>query len=221
MINKRSFMMVTKRYNGRFFSVLGDSVSTLAGYNPQECGVHYDWQMKRMTNITDMVDTWWGKVITELGGQLLVNHSWSGSTACRLPGCEIECYGCSDHRTGILGTEDQAPDVVMIFLGINDLGFGVGLEDFSAAYELMLRKIHNNYPQAEIWCLTIPNFSGIGSRAEGHNGVIRACAAAEGCRCMDLYRPDVLCDTIDGIHPTARGMMTMAELVLELILGDA
>lgn len=207
--------MAKEGYQGKYFSVLGDSISTLAGYNPPECGVYYDWPMKRCAGILGPEDTWWGRVIAELGGQLLVNHSWAGSTVCRMPGYEIESYGCSDARTGALGTEGRDPDVVMILMGLNDLGLGVALSAFSAAYGLMLQKIQRHYPQTEIWCLTLPDVSGVGARVEGYNQTICAVAAQNGCRSVDIFCGDVVCETVDGYHPTARGMQMIAEMVLK------
>ena len=217
--------IVNASYKNKYFSVMGDSVSTLAGYNPPECGVYYDWKMKRLAGISTPEDTWWGKVIEELGGSLLVNHSWAGSTVCRLPGCEVESYGCSDERTGALGSEGHLPDVVMILMGLNDLGHGVSLAregesltSFPVAYGVMLKKIQQNYPGTEIWCLTLPRISGIGARAENYNRVIRTCAAENGCRCVDIYRSDAVCDTMGDYHPTAQGMQTIARLVIEALL---
>ena len=202
-------------YAGKFFSVLGDSVSTLAGYHPPECGVFYDWQVKRRAGIRGPEDTWWGRVLEALGGQLLVNHSWSGSTVCRLPGCEIQSYGCSDGRTGALGAEGRTPDVVMVFMGINDLGYSLDPEAFFADYCRMLQKIRRNYPQTAVWCLTLPNLSGLGARAAVYNRAIRAAAEQNGCRRIELFCEDAPCETMDGYHPTAGGMETIGRLVLE------
>ena len=214
--------MAESNYKNKYFSVLGDSISTLAGYNPPECGVFYDWRMKRLAGILTPEDTWWGYVIEALGGKLLVNHAWSGSTVCRLPGCEVESYGCSDFRTGALGAEGRTPDVVMVFMGLNDLGYGISPASFADAYGLMLKKLKNNYFQAEIWCLTLPQVPDVGGRVAAYNDTIRTCAAENGCRYIDVYRPDVVCDTLDGLHPTARGMRTIADLMLEeLGRGDA
>lgn len=225
-------------YKGKYFSVLGDSISTLAGYNPPENEVFYDWKNKMLFDVYTPSDTWWGQVIEALGGELLVNDAWSGSMVCKHPDCEIESYGCSDTRTGRLGIGEQKPDVVMILLGLNDFGCGMqlrpkeGEEDlrfFSVAYETMLRKLRKNYPQAEIWCMTLPysrwsknpDFVAPAIRSGGHirdyGRVICDCAQKVGCKVMDIFRPDAPYDTQDGYHPTGRGMQTIARAVLEQI----
>ena len=218
---------------GRKFSILGDSISTLAGYNPPECAVFYDRENKRLSGVYTPEDTWWGQAINALGGQLLVNHSWSGSLVCKHPACEIESYGCSDARTGALGTEEQTPDVIMILLGLNDRGWGMrvtpgggenGLSVFSVAYAAMLEKLKRNYPEAEIWCLTLPHgkdgeFQGaFGRQIADYCEAIRRCGEQVGCRVVDIYRPDQPYDTLDGYHPTAEGMKIIADAVLDELM---
>lgn len=230
--------MTLRNYQNKYFSILGDSISTLAGYNPPECAVFYDWQNKYLSGIYAPEDTWWGKVIDALGGKLLMNNSYSGSLVCKHPDCEIESYGCSDTRTGGLGIGNQSPDVVMILLGLNDFGCGMPiapadganeLSAFSTAYDAMLAKIRKHYPQAEIWCLTLPRscwsknpaFEAPACRSGGHIRdycrAIRTCAEKASCRVVDIFCPDDPYDTIDGYHPTAEGMQTIADAVLRAI----
>ena len=218
---------MTKKYEGKYFSLLGDSISTLAGYNPPECAVFYDWQMKRQAGIRGPEDTWWGIVLEELGGKLLVNHSWSGSLVSKLPQCEIQSYGSSNSRTSALGEEGREPDVILILMGLNDFGWGIGPEAFADAYQTMLRKLRCQYPQAEIWCMTLPisrwsknpDFVAPTCRAGWHlrdyNRAIRACAEERACRVVDLFCPEKPYDTIDGYHPNAQGMRTLAQAVIE------
>lgn len=224
-------------YRGKYFSILGDSISTLAGCNPPECGVFYDRENKYLAGIYAPQDTWWGQVIEALGGHLLVNNAWSGSTVCRLPMYEIDSYGCSDGRTGGLHIGTVSPDVVMVLLGLNDFGCGLpvvgdgGAQVFSTAYEMLLGKLRRNYPASEIWCLTLPvscwskqpGFVPPPMRGGWHVAeycqAIRDCAGKLGCRVVDIYDPAAPYDTIDGYHPTAEGMQTIARAVLRALEG--
>ena len=227
--------MKKSQYKGKYFSVLGDSISTLAGYNPPDHAVFYEGSNCFLAEIFSPEDTWWGAVIQGLEARLLVNDSFSGSMVCKHPACQIESYGCSDERTGNLARGAQHPDVVMVLLGINDWGCGMqllpddqrqDLRVFSVAYETMLAKIKANYPQAEVWCLTLPRSCWNSHpqveipvyRAGGHFGeycsVIRACAEKMGCRLVDIFDPAQPYDTIDGFHATADGMRTIARAVL-------
>ena len=230
--------MKMMNYQNKYFSILGDSISTLDGYNPPENAVFYDWGNKRLSGVYTPEDTWWGMVIDALGGKLLVNDSWSGSLVCRHPDCEIESYGCSDSRTASLGNGSQTPDVVMVFMGLNDFGWAMRPEPeagecdltvFSVAYDTMLAKIKANYPNAEVWCLTLPvgcrsnqpDFMPILIRGGWHQAdycrVIRSCARKMQCRVVDIFLPDYPYDTMDGYHPTAEGMKTIAKSVLHAI----
>ena len=225
-------------YENKFFSVLGDSISTLEGRIPPEYSVYYDWDHCCMANIFSITDTWWGQVIEKLGGFLLQNNSFSGSRVTKDPECEIESYSCSDERTSGLGTDEYTPDVVMILMGLNDFGAGAtinptetehGISVFSVAYDTMLKKIKSNYPKAEIWCLTLPyGYESIAPNERkplikhGHHlseycEAIRQSAEKNGCKTVDIFRPDEPYDTIDGYHPNNSGMKTLSASVLSEI----
>lgn len=220
----------------KYFSLLGDSVSTLDGYSEPDFASYYSGERKAYADVFAPADTWWGQVIAALGGELLVNDSFSGSTVCRLPEHAIPSYACSDERTSSLGRGGRLPDVIMIFMGINDWGYGVKilpdegeaetLSVFSVAYRCMLDKLRKNYPRSELWCLTLPAscpeqrgecFQGrhFRHRLEEYCGAICACAEQCGCRVIDLYHAVEAFLTVDGFHPNAQGMKTLAEAMLD------
>ena len=241
-------------YFGKQFSILGDSISTLEGYNPKGYNLFYTGDTCNRTGVHEMRDTWWGKVIDYFGGELLVNNSWSGSRASKLPNqTALFPSGCSDERTGELHIGEVMPDVILIYLGTNDWAYGVRADDggiqreyyqdektglmyerypcedvsiFSVAYELMLHKIKRNYPNAEVFCCTLnetymssnPSFSFphsyAGTHIERFNEVIRKKVELSGYKLIELYNNHVPYDAVDGTHPTATGMNTLATLVL-------
>ena len=231
-------MFENKSYENKFFSVLGDSISTLMGRNPEDYAVYYDWDHCCMADIFSIGDTWWGQVIEALGGFILQNNSFSGSRVSKAHDCFTESYACSDERTGRLGTDEYSPDVIMILMGLNDFGAGAQLKPtdekndisvFSVAYDTMLKKLKRNYPESEIWCLTLPY--GYESKAPNERKplvrwgrhisefceVIRECAQANGALTLDIFRPDEPYDTIDGYHPNNEGMKTISSTVLSEI----
>lgn len=227
-------------YKNKYFSILGDSISTLEGYSEPKYAVYYDTARKISSGVLTLSDTWWGQVVEGLGGELLVNNSWSGSTVCSNPLYEVPSYGCSDKRTAALGKDGILPDVIMLFMGTNDWGLGIRVsndrfvkgnenntEIFSVAYRKTLEKLKKNYPEAEIWCMTLPisrcslkeNFQFPyyygGRHISEYCEAIRACAAQYDCRVVDLYRHIEPYDTVDGFHPNASGMKTLANAVIE------
>ena len=230
------------RYYGKQFSILGDSISTLAGYNPKDYKVFYDDENCEKSDVKEMQDTWWGKVIDFFGGELLVNNSWSGSRVTRLPNNDsLFPSGCSDKRTDSLHINSVKPDVVIIYLGTNDWAFGAELDGtrfltgelnmqyFAVAYETMLEKIKTNYPNSEIWCCTLnttfmssnPSFNFPyeygGMHIEKYNQIIKDTAETHKCKVIDLYSYHIPYDSIDGSHPNADGMNTLATLIIREI----
>lgn len=168
---------------GPGFSVLGDSISTLAGWVPEGWRVHYGGEAS-VPGVQAPEDTWWGRVIAHFGGHLVANSSYSGSV--------VEGFGfpagCSPERAAALvGAGGELPDVVLVFMGINDYGWGGGrnqvmggsasasarpddlegphevsmvvgqdaLERFETAYARMLEGARAVAPDASAWCLTL------------------------------------------------------------------
>ena len=221
-------------YQGKYFSVLGDSVSTLERHSIPEHAAYYTHRNCLETGIFIPSDTWWGQVIDALGGKLMINDSFSGSTVCFHPQYEIQSYGCSQKRTSNLGKYGCSPDVIMIFMGINDWGKGIPISKkennaycFLASYQKMLDQLKQNYPSAETWCLTLPvstcsaskdfqfpyRYGGI--HIEKYCDAIRICAKQAGARLIDLYSNAEPYDTVDGFHPNEIGMQTLANAVLK------
>ena len=232
-------MCTNQDYKNKYFSILGDSISTFEGVSEPKGAEFYDTARKMASGIVTAADTWWGQVIERLGGKLLVNNSWSGSTVCWQPQYQVPAYGCSDARTSALGKEGKAPDVIILFMGINDWGRGLQVVDnrkgkanenncalFSVAYKAMLKKLKANYPSAEIWCMTLP-ISGCTCKAgfefpyyySGRHifeycDAIKDSARQYNCRIVDLYGYGKAYDTLDVFHPNASGMATLADAVL-------
>lgn len=220
---------------GKQFSILGDSISTLEGFNPRGYSVFYQGDACEKTGVREMKDTWWGKVIDFFGGELLVNDAWSGSrvTALTEQGDPFPA-GCSGRRTGSLHIGSVMPDVIIVYMGLNDWASGValsgdGVNTFQGAYRTMLRKVRQNYPGAEVWCCTLnetymrsdpaftfPKAYG-GVDISAYNDVIRAVAKEYGSRLLDLHSVDLPYDAVDGTHPTVEGMDALAVLMIRSV----
>lgn len=226
-------------YKNKYFSVLGDSISTFEGCSVPNEAVFYNEIHKKASGVLSLQDTWWGEVIDRLDGNLLVNNSFSGSTVCWHPTYKTQCFGCSDERTSSLDKDGIFPDVIMVYLGTNDWRCGIrvvpdarfnssdDLTVFSTAYRKMIEKIKKNYPNAEIWCFTLavskctavknfsfPYYYGGRDICE-YCEMIRTCASEYNCRIIDLYTRADLYDTFDGFHATASGMKTIAKAVID------
>ena len=224
-------------------SILGDSISTFLGYSEPEGAEFYDNEKKLLSDVVSHKDTWWGRTIEALGGELLVNNAISGSTVCGGPRYEYPSYACSDERTSSLGRNGVSPDVIFAYIGTNDWGRAIRIRQeeesdpakrdpecfFLSAYELMLEKLKRNYPDAEIYCFTMAKsrfsksstfsfpYAYRGRHIEEYVDVVRASAEKYGCRLVDLYRYAEPYETIDGFHPNRDGMLTLADAVISII----
>ena len=226
-------------YKHKYFSILGDSISTFEGLSEPKNAVYYNRDKKLESGVHTYLGTWFGQVIEHFEGELLVNHSFSGSKVCKDSFYDYPSHACSKERTSSLGKDGIAPDVIMVYMGTNDWGAGVQVnpnpnvktdeEDltiFSIAYQKMLERLKTNYPNAEIWCMTLPiaacwsreNYAFPycieGRHIEEYCEAICKSAKRFGCRLIDLYHWEEPYDTMDGAHPNASGMRTIANAVI-------
>ena len=219
----------------RYISVLGDSISTFVGYQPKNYKVYYDDIVARNHSLFSAEDTWWMKVIRHLDGKLLKNDSYSGS---RVTGIEFPAGNCQE-RIDALSSHNNDPDVILVFLGLNDFGYGVRINknnhfrsdcfSFSYAYELMIRRIHGRYPGAMIICGTLmqgkiknrnnwqfPSSFG-GADIEEYNEIIRQVCKRQHVFLADLADTRMSYETLDSVHPTANGHETIASAWIKCI----
>lgn len=235
----------SNKYYKKHFSILGDSISTLAGYNPKGYKVFYENDICEKSGVKEIRHTWWGKLIDFLGGELLVNNSWSGSRITKLS-YDGNAFpsGCAPERTCGLHIGNTMPDVIIVNMGVNDWANAVklyethtdganGLPDllsFDSAYKTVLSELKQNYPQAEVWCCTLcksfmssnPNFvfpcSYAGIHIDKYNEIIRTAAQNEGCKIIDIASKEIEYDAFDGTHPNCYGMESLAKgMIVEVV----
>lgn len=213
-----------------FVSIMGDSISTYAGFVPNGHAVFYDDFMQQKNGLRSVYDTWWAKTNQALHAYLCVNNSYSGS---KVTG-DFFPAASSDHRTGALHTADYIPDLILIYIGFNDFGSGAPIKAkaiqnrfkkdpnfFADAYSLMLSKIKHNYPNAKIVCGTLArttmagrndwcfpeSFAGV--NFEEYNRAIRQACKKEKCHLADIGALQIRYETLDGTHPTQNGHITL------------
>lgn len=239
----------------RRISILGDSISTFEGCNPDGFAVYYEGERREATGVVLPTDTWWAQVIDALDGMPWRVPAYSGSM---VEGAGFPAANSAE-RVAALARDGEAPDVVIAFIGINDYGWGgaeaqaagrgnavpecldlatieprmPGLADadaaerFGAAYEAMLTRIRNAYPQAEVWCCTLCPGRVVGSEHstfaynlrgvpfDYYNDAIRSAAERTGCHVADVAALGYDYEALDGTHPTKRGMHQLAAMVLQ------
>ncbi len=207
---------------GKKLSILGDSISTYKGVsddanaNSSLIGNPYYYREP-----FPLEDTYWKIVLDCLQMTLCVNNSWSGGN---LSGKEQDFSGLN--RAKHLCRDDgTSPDLIIVFMGINDLGRGVDPRIFAEDYEATLKIIKEKYPASSVCCVNIPDrIAVLKPRAEVFNGAIEHAVEkmGEGFFVADLFssrlnNDDYYNNTMDGLHPDPDGMKIIAEVVLNAI----
>lgn len=208
---------------GKTYAVYGDSISTFEGVTPPQNRVYYEGGMRTTTGVESVDDTWWMQVIESLGGTLSANAAYSG---CLVTGDGFPA-GCSSERAcQIVGDDGGRPDAVLVYMGINDYGEGTPIDAFERAYDGMLCELKSVAPDASLICCTL-----LPGRSEEHdvdffrakykgvdlgyyNDAIRRAALKNGVVLADIAETCHPFDTLDGTHPTKKGMRQLADAVL-------
>lgn len=210
-------------------SIVGDSISTYEGYNPEGYAVFYNEEMRKVNGLTSVKDTWWTKVNQAMYAELCINNSYSGST---VTGKEFPA-ATSEKRLLNLHRGEIYPDVILFYIGFNDFGRGVpvlgkfpyldkSLHFFKHAYEKMISYVSQKYPQAKLVCGTLmcskiegdsqwifpESYAGV--KLEEYNHAIRKVCKKKKCYLADLSAQNVRYETLDGTHPTKKGHQTIA-----------
>lgn len=222
-------------YDGKKLSILGDSISTYAGYIPDGNATYYP-----RGSITAVTDTWWYKLMDATGMTLNVNNSWSGSRVTTTNGADSA--GCMG-RAEALG---ENPDVIILYMGINDFNNEVqlgsydgktaipeGTTTFCEAYGVMLNKVLTAYPYAEVWVCTLPQCERNGSESfpevngngvplADFNDTIRTLANSFGVKLLDFNKCGLTYQTMptfntDKLHPNKYGHSLMANYAIRTI----
>lgn len=215
-------MSTAEKYRDKYISILGDSISTLEGYNKSPFAEFYNGGHKLLYNVHGISDTWWGMLIEHLGGKLLSNDSYLGTMVSDDPRGKI--YGppaSDDSRIGNLAKGGIEPELIIVFIGFND--WENAIPNFYAAYHEMLKKIKGRYSSADIWVMSLPRGYIQGDsdmnippqfdcmEITPYNEAIEFAAVQENCTFINLN--DLSYETLDGSHPTGKGMR---EIFLEI-----
>ncbi len=195
-------------------SVLGDSYSTFEGFiSPR---TNHTWYYAKPdlknTDVSDVRQTWWHRLISERGWRLCQNNSFSGSTICN------RGYRGSDYRdrSFITRMDDLGcPDIIFIFGATNDSWAGAPVGDykyeniteaelytFRPAMARLLRYVKDRYPSTEIYFIL-------------NDGLREEIAVSAKTVCKHYDIPCIELKDIDkkSGHPTVKGHGQIAEQV--------
>lgn len=194
---------------GKKISIVGDSISTYSGYIVDGYTPFYP-----NGDVNNVDKTWWGKLIKDTGMILLRNASWSGSKVTG-DSNSTAIVGCSTQRVDDLSDGENEPDIVIIYISVNDWGASkqlgdipqnVPLEgeinDVSAALYLLGYKILTTYINCKLYYCTLievgtdtfpsfgtefPRKNGSGLTITDYNQAIKDVAHNLGAKVLDLH----------------------------------
>ena len=211
-----------KMLQGKTLSILGDSVSTYKGVsNDVTANATLLYNPYYYREPLPLEKTYWKLVMASLGLSLCVNNSWSGGN---LSGTDNPDAGVN--RVNNLSRDDGTdPDIIIVFMGINDLGRRVDIDAFASDYARTLTILKQRYPTSKVCCVNLPDRDILMKKqTQLFNGKIAdaVAAAGENFFVADLFGSRLNNDryydnTIDGLHPDEDGMKMIAEVVEQAI----
>ncbi|MBR3836727.1 MAG: SGNH/GDSL hydrolase family protein [Clostridia bacterium] len=214
---------------GKKVSFIGDSISTFEGYSNNTAynatiGGNKVYYTGDKRGFTDVNKTWWMQVANATGMELLVNNSWSGD--------RVTNRGVARAKE-LHNNQGVKPDVIVVYLGINDFRKGITPEAFKAAYDKMIGGMKEAYPEAEVYLCDLVYSSGMNNpgfrpkEVVKTNAVIAEIAQKYQATLVDLYNgtgitwrnlAEHMCDEV--LHPNYKGMEVMAECILSAMAED-
>jgi len=235
-------------FAGKVISILGDSISTFAGYIPTADGFNLEHlpRYPQSNLLTDVNETWWMQVITRLDAKLGINDSWRGATVC---GAAAVTTGTSGENAAMsnltriqnLGS-NGTPDVILFYGGTNDLAHIAKVGTFTPetapaqadlttkkwdnladGYVHTLLRLRHYYPDAVVLAMlpTVTTSYYSNEKLAQANEVLAAICAHYDVPYVDLRHSGITTgDLPDGIHPNAAGMDFITNAVCNTLLTE-
>ena len=211
-------------------SFLGDSITTYSGWSNNS---YYNSSLSNnvacypMTNnenndISSVEDTYWVQVMKELNLRLCVNNSCDAS---RVSDTRTDSIPCGMERASELHRTSYKPDIIIVYIGTNDIANDISLEEFTESYTTMVNTIIENYPGADVYLCTLLPERRYNDDALlcSFNDAIKSIATENSCTVVDFYTASgITWDnytsyTIDNLHPNAAGMDKLTECIVNTI----
>ena len=198
------------RFNGKSFSIIGDSISTYLNYIPDGFKHFYPYPT---ADVSDVNMTWWMQVINKMGGTLFANNSYSGSC---VSGSATSATKYMD-RLEYTQINGETPDVILVYMGSNDCASGnITAQMFEKDYAIMIENLQKLCPDSEIILMTLLTspFYDAADQQE-YNEIIKAKAEQFNLQVLDCSQASLAGHLVDSAHPKYSGMQVFANKVIE------
>ena len=217
------------KLSGLNISFLGDSISTYDGYSNNakinstlSKNNKYYPSTNSNNDLTSVEDTYWYQTIEELSLNLCVNNSCDAS---RVSNTRTDSIPSGLSRATELHSTVAEPDIIVVYIGTNDIANGVSLEVFTEAYDQMVSDIIERYASADVYVCTLLPEKRYNDDALlcSFNDAIKIVAKDYDCNVVDFYADSgITWDnytkyTIDNLHPNAAGMDKLTECLVDAI----
>lgn len=216
----------TFNIEGSKVSILGDSISTFysesSSLNSYWHGANQYYFPLYSQTVLNANQTWWGRFLANTKAVLECNESYSGSTVYNWGNDVSESPAMNKIRISHLGS----PDIVIIFMGTNDVVNGFTTTQFDKAYRTMLQRVKEQCQDAFIFCCTLgysayKSYSYTDALRLEFNDIIRqACEDADGkvIELASIQTEETYSQYLgDSLHPNAVGMEAYANLIIKEI----
>jgi len=231
--------------SGKKISILGDSISTYEGvsnnasYN-KTIGLNNRYYATGTGKALPTQDlTYWQRVIDKYGMELCVNNSTGGGKVA----ADVEKNDGFQRLSGIKRSTElhnnagQEPDIIVVYLGTNDLEDNDSVS-FRSAYKKMLDNILERYENAELFCFTLlpgREYQTYETRVDAYNDQIKKVVKGYEERVtlvdmytesgiawnnLSLYTCDYKAETKYGLHPDKDGMALIAKVLERALLDE-
>ncbi len=116
--------------------IFGDSYSTFEGYIPQTYKTWYKAEGRNETDVKQVNETWWYPLCNDMGYNLVMNDSYSGSTIgyTGYDGADTSMSSSFIHRLEVYESQNffrkNDIDLIFVFGGTNDSWCGAPLGEY-------------------------------------------------------------------------------------------
>lgn len=226
-IGRGEYHQASTPYTGKYFSVLGDSISTYYRYIPLENRNYYD------ASVLPVQAMWWQVLAKKTGMIPCVINAFSGAGVTELFDTEQSGYPTAGNseRCEKLNLKGQNPDEIFVVLGGNDVLRGVDLDVLEKEYLEMVQRIRKKYPDASIHaCSYYPLGGGAEDAIASFNVMIQSVAEKNGLHYIDSAscgisseQPEKYFVDVDqngsGIHMNELGHELFGSYIAEQLLS--
>lgn len=200
----------SNRFEGKSVAILGDSISTYKNHMPDGYAHFYPYPAG---DVRDVNHTWWKIASNALGTSVFVDNAWGGS-------CVVGGDSATESvvRLSTLILDEVKPDIVIIFMGANDLASNFTNSTFETSYKKMIKNIQEMCPETEIILCGLLNLTSFYSyeRLVEYNTIIKSIANENDFIYIDFTKAVIeSTDLIDRAHPKKSGQEKMAQVVIE------